>query len=76
MQIEKGIPGLKQAGDIDNDKLKAHTRTHSYTPVTRTPALWKHKTRLTIFTLVVDDLEIRYSSLHDANYLIHTLKEL
>ena len=41
MQIEKGMPGLKQAGKIANDRLKKHLAKYGYTPVPRTPALWK-----------------------------------
>ena len=42
MEIRKGIPGLKQAGRIANDRLTAHLKQFSYTPVPRTPALWTH----------------------------------
>ena len=45
-------------------------------PCPRTPALWRHSTRPTIFTLVVDDFGIRYSSVVDANHLINALREL
>ena len=62
MQIEKGMPGLKQAGKIANDRLKAHLAKYGYTHVPRTPALWKHATRPTIFTLVVDDFGIKCES--------------
>ena len=76
IQIEKGMPGLKQAGKIANDKLKLHMRTHGYIPCERTPALWRHITRPTIFTLVVDDFGIKYGSMADANHLINALREL
>jgi hypothetical protein len=76
MQIEKGMPGLKQAGKIANDMLTAHLAKYGYTPVPRTPALWKHATRPTIFTLVVDDFGIKYESEQDANHLLNALRDL
>ena len=76
IQIEKGMPSLKQAGKIANDKLKQHMKKHGYVPCSRTPALWKHITRPTIFTLVVDDFGIKYESVKDATHLINALREL
>ena len=76
IQIEKGMPGLKQAGKIANDKLRVHMKKHGYVPCPRTPALWRHITRPTIFTLVVDDFGIRYGSEADAHHLINTLRDL
>ena len=40
----------------------------------RTPELFKHKTRLISFTLVVDDFGVKYVNLEDAKHLEHTLK--
>ena len=76
MQIEKGVPGVKQAGKIANNRLKKHLAKYGYTPVPRTPALWKHATKSTIFTLVVDNFGIKYESLQDATHLINALKDL
>ena len=76
MQIETSMSGLKQAGKIANNKLKSHMILHGYTPVPRTLELRRYVTRSIIFTLVVDNFGIRYSSAHDANHLINTLKEL
>ena len=76
MQIEKGMPGLKQAGRIANDQLTTHLQKYGYSSVPRTPALWKHTTKPTIFTLVVDDFGIKYESMADANHLLNALKDL
>ena len=43
-EIRKGMPGLKQAGRIANDRLVKHLTPFSYKPVPRTPSLWRHKT--------------------------------
>ena len=76
MQIEKGMPDLKQAGKIANDQLNTHMKRYGYAPVPRTPTLWRHVTRPTIFTLVVDNFGIKYESLQDANHLLNALSNL
>ena len=60
MEIHKGVPGLKQAVRISNDRLKIHLTLFGYAPVPHTPALWKHATRDITFSLVVDDFSIKY----------------
>ena len=39
LEIQKDMPGLKQAGRIANDRLKAHLAHFGFVPVLRTPAL-------------------------------------
>ena len=60
LEIRKGMPGFKQAGRIANDRIKAHLTHFGFTPVTKTPVLWKHTTKLIIFSLVVDDFGVKY----------------
>ena len=45
LEIRKGMPGLKQAGRISNDRLKAHLAHFGFAPVPRTPALQTHTTK-------------------------------
>ena len=45
MEIRNGMPGLKQAGRIANDRLIKHLAQFGYAPVRRTPFLWRHETR-------------------------------
>ena len=75
IEIRKGMPGLKQAGKIANDRLTIHLARHGYHPVPRTPSLWKHETNSIYFTLVVDDFGIKYTKKADADYLLQTLKK-
>ena len=75
MQIEKGMPGLKQAGKITIDRLKTHMKKY-YTPVPCTPALWKHETGPTPFTLGVENVGIKYETIQDANHLLNVLKDV
>ena len=73
LEIVKGMFLLKQAGIIANVKLTKHLEKFGYHPVRHTPGLWKHNTRATIFTLVVDDFTIKYASKQDANHLLQAL---
>ena len=39
MEIRKGMPGLKQAGKIANDRLTKHLNKYGYRPCPHTPTL-------------------------------------
>ena len=67
--------GLKQAGIIAQKTLIHQLAPFGYHPASHTPGLWKHETRDTIFNLVVDDFSIKYTSLKNAQHLLHSLKE-
>ena len=73
IEIQKGMPGLKQAGRIAQDRLVNHLAKYRYAPVACTPSLWKHRTRNFAFTLVVDDFGIKYV---DKNHLDHLLNAI
>ena len=74
--MRKGIPCLKQAGKVANDRLKHHLAKFGYYPAPRTPALWLHKTRQISFTLCVDDFGIKYVTRTDAEHLLNCLRKL
>ena len=76
VEISKGMYGLAPAGRLAQDRLLAHLALSGYTESTDTPCLFKHSTRSTQFTLVVDDFGIKYDSLDDANHLLSCLREL
>jgi hypothetical protein len=76
LEVRKGMPGLKQAGKIANDRLTKHLATFGYAPVARTPSLWKHATLPIMFSLVVDDFGVKYSGTAAANHLIHALRQM
>ena len=61
LEVVKGMYGLEQAGIISNMELTKHLEKFGYHSVRHTPGLWKHNTREKIFTLVVDDLAIKYA---------------
>ena len=78
-----GIPGdpqrnagLKQAGRIANDRLKIHLAKFGYSPVARTPSLWKHATKDICFSLVFDDFCVKHVGKDTSDHLIQALKKL
>ena len=76
LEIQKGMPGLKQAGRIANKRLKAHLSHFGFAPVPRTPVFWKHITKPIIFYLVVDNFGVNYINKENANHLIQSLQKL
>ena len=76
LEICKGMPGLKQAGLIMNNRLKIHLAKFGYSPVTRIPSLWKHATKDICFSLVVDNFGVKYVSKDTVDHLIQALKKL
>ena len=64
---------LKQAGIIANMELTKHLDMFGYYPVQHTPGLWRHKTRATIFTFVVEDFAIKYVTKQDTEHLLQAL---
>ena len=70
------MPGLKQAGRIANDRLKAHLAKFGFAPVPGTPELWKHDTKPKWFSLVVDNFVVKYIGKENADQLIQALQKL
>ena len=62
MKIVKGVPGLKQAARLANERLVHHLAPYGYAPVQHTPSLWKYESSGIIFALVVDDFGIKSTS--------------
>jgi hypothetical protein len=68
------IYGLSQSGYLANQDLIKNLAIYGYHPVKRTPGLWKHETRRTTFTLVVDDFGVQYFNKEDADHLISSIE--
>ena len=75
MEIHKGVPGLKQAGHITNNRLKIHFPQFVYAPVPRTPGLWKHVTHYITFSRVVNNFGVRYVGKENADHLIQNIEK-
>ena len=73
--ICRGMYGLKQAGKIAHEQLKTFLEPHGYRPTQNTPGLLTHKTRKLSFTLIVDDLGVKYENKEDAEHLMQMLKD-
>ena len=76
LEIRKGMPGLKHAGCITNDRLKIHLAKFGHPPVARNPSLWKHATKDICFSLVVDNFGVKYVGKDTADHIIQALKKL
>ena len=76
IEVRKCMPGLKQASKVANDRPTKHLSAYGYEPVPRIPALWKHTTCPTTFTLCVDDFGVKYCSRVDTDHLLDALCDL
>lgn len=75
LEVHKTINGLPQEGMISNRVLKARIAPYGYYKVPHTLGLWKHISWSISFTLVVDDLGIKYNGREHAQHLINALKK-
>ena len=73
MEIRKGVPGLKQASRIANDRLQLQLAEFGYAPVARTLSLWKHVTEDITFSLVVNNFGVKYVGKENSDHLIQAL---
>jgi hypothetical protein len=64
---------LKQAVLLANQLLQTRLAPLGNNPARRTPGLWLHKTRPILFTLVMDDLAVKYVGKQHAEHLRNAL---
>ena len=76
MEIQKGMYGLPQAGNITNDKLKLHLAKFGYESAPISSVLLRHKTLPLQFSLIVDDFGIKYERQEDIIHLLNALKTI
>ena len=62
--------GLVQAGIIEHEALKEKLKPYRYAPAIITQGLWTNQYRDINFTLVVDDLGIKYRNKKNVNHLV------
>ena len=74
LEIRKGMYGLKEAGLITFNRLIAQLQPYGYHPMKHTPGIWKHVSKPTTFALCVDDFNIKYFTMNDANHLLTSLR--
>ncbi len=73
-EVRRGMYGLPQAGRLANEQLRAFLEPYGYLPCPITPGLWKDHNSDLMFTLVVDDFGVRYTSRKDVDKLVSTLQ--
>ena len=75
LKVVKGMYGLPQAGLLANQLLEKRLNKHGYYQSKIIHGLWKHKTRLIQFTLVVDDFGVKYVGKEHADHFKRVLEE-
>ena len=74
MEVYSSIYRLLQAGQLAHNHLVVHLAPYNYALVKHTLGLWIYKSNGIVFTLVVNDFGIKYSSETQLQYLIDVLK--
>ena len=75
IQVTKGMYGLSQAGLLANELLKQQLSKHGYSQSKLVPRLWKHATRPRLFTLIFDNVGVKYVGKEHADHLLTVLQE-
>ena len=74
-EVSKGMYSLKQSTWLDFDNLVNLFTPHGYFAVHKSPGLWKHQTRPTVFTLSVENFGIKSKSIDGNQHLINTIRK-
>jgi hypothetical protein len=75
IEIQKRMYGLPQEVILTNELLQRNLAKNGYRPTTHTHGLWTHDTRPISFSLVVDDLGIKYVGREHAEYLMTCIRK-
>jgi hypothetical protein len=67
--------GLPQAGILVNELLQRNLAKDGYRPTTHTHGVWTHDTRPISFSLVVDDLGVKYIGREHAEHFMTCIKK-
>ena len=62
--------GIPEAVRLANDLLRARLKKHGYIEATHTPVYWKHTRKPISWTLIVDDLEFKYTNKRHVDELL------
>ena len=74
-EIVRGCYGLPQSGKLANDLLRTRLNKAGYYEAATTMGLWRHKWRLIMFVLIVDDFGIEYDGDQHVQHLQKVLQE-
>jgi hypothetical protein len=68
--------GLPHAGILANKLLQRNLVKDGYRPTKQTHSIWKHDTRPTYLSLVVDNLGVKYVGREHAEHLMECIKKV
>ena len=69
-EIRKGVYSITCMGRIAQQILTKNLAPCGYYQYRHTPGLWRHKWKLAIFSLVIDDFGVNYVENRHADHLI------
>ena len=75
VEVSKGMYGLPQAGILAQKLLEERLNAAGYHQSQYTPGLWTHEWRLICFTLVVDDVGVKYVREEHTHHLIDVVRQ-
>jgi hypothetical protein len=75
IEIQKGMYGLSHAGILANELLQRNLAKDGYRPTTHTHGLWTDDSRPISFSLIVDDLGVKYVGREHAEHLMTCIKK-
>jgi hypothetical protein len=75
IEVQKGMYGLPQAGILANILLAKRLAPRGYRQTKSTPGIWAHDTLPVTFSLVVDDVGVKYEDFTNAHHLINALEQ-
>jgi hypothetical protein len=70
----RSIYELSHPGTTVKQVLEERLARHGYTQKRHVSGCWKHVTRAISFTLIIDELRVKYVKKEDAQHLSHVLK--
>ena len=64
---------FKHVGIIANQELQKHMAKYGYRSIRFSPGVWKYNDKDTIFSLVVDDFLVQYTSEENVTHFLYAL---
>jgi hypothetical protein len=72
--LRRAVLGLPQAGILTNERLQQKLALFGYKEHVNTPGLWYHEMCLILFTLVVNDFDVKYVKKANVEHLLESLQ--
>ncbi len=75
IEMQKAVWGLPQVGILANKRLQRRLSPFGYYKSVNTSGLWYHESRPIAFTLIVDNIGVKYASQDNVDHLISSIKK-